>query len=222
MPQTTALHKAFTQFQDWINTNAPAASYRPPANVAAISNFEDKSNLQIPEELRQLLLIADGEARLSAGSIGNWRLMSIGEIQAAWGLLTQLDLKGAFANLDPQASPYLAPLWWSPAWIPFATNDSGGFFCIDNNPPEPIRTGQVLIFFQDWSPRFLVAGNLSAWFERINDDLRSGVYTYDEVEGFTGEAFLWSSLEGKHLLDAHSGKLITQHEEDQDYNGGKH
>jgi hypothetical protein len=36
------------------------------------------------------------------------------------------------------------------------------------------------------------------------------MYTYDEVTGFDGEAFLWSALEGKHLLDNPEGRFIAE------------
>lgn len=163
----------------------------------------------MPDDLRQTLQIADGETRKSAGIMGNWRLMPIAEIQAAWGLLSKLTEKGAFSGQKPAASPYIMDTWWDAGWIPIVTSDTGHYFCIDTRPPEPERTGQVLLFLQDQPERCLVAGSLSAWFFRIAEDLDAGLYSYDPVMGFDGEAFLWSSLEGKHLLDDVEGKLIV-------------
>ena len=56
--------------------------------------------------------------------------------------------------------------------------------------------------------RPLVAGSLNVWLDRINRDLAAGLYTFDEVERFNGEALLSSELEGKHNLDDTLGKLI--------------
>jgi len=217
MNSKLSLPENVTKFQDWMHTHAKGVRFRPPAKPTALTNYEEKSGLQIPGELRQILMVVDGEVNQSAGSIGNWRLMSITEIQAAWGLLTQLNTKGAFERFAPEPSPYLYTAWWSPAWVPFVTNDAGDYFCLDTNPPDPARKGQVLLFFQDRSTRPLVASNLTSWFDRILKDLLNGHYTYYEFEGFNGEAFLWSSLEGKHLLDHHAGKLIAQNDEDCEY-----
>lgn len=209
MPECPPVTDSLSTLQVWMREHAPGVSFRPPADPAAIEHFADKSGLSLPDELVQILLVADGETRKSAGAIGSWRIMPIGEIQASWGLLRQLSAKGAFDNLDPQPSPYLHHTWWHPAWIPFVSSDAGDYFCIDSAPPEPERYGQVLLFLQDQPARPLVAGSLGAWLDRINRELAAGVYAFDEVEGFNGEAFLWSALEGKHLLDDVEGDLVV-------------
>jgi cell wall assembly regulator SMI1 len=184
-------------------------TFRPPADPAAITNFAEKSGLAIPEDLNQELLVADGETRKSAGIIGNWRLLPITEIQAAWGLLTQLTEKGTFAGQEPETPPYIRKAWWHAGWIPVVGSDMGDYFCLDTYPPEPERAEQVLLFLHDRPERPLVAGSLRAWLDRIVRDLDAGVYAYDTEEGFNGEAFMWSALEGKHLLDGGAGKLVV-------------
>ena len=67
----------------------------------------------------------------------------------------------------------------------------------------------MLLFLHEQPERTLAAGSLGAWLDRINRDLAAGLYTFDDVEGFNGEAFLWSALEGKHLLDNIDGKLVA-------------
>jgi len=209
MPEHPSISAPFAKLQAWMDENAPGVTFRPPANPAALDHFSARSGLTLPVDLRQLLLLADGETRKSAGSIGNWRLMPIAEIQAAWGWLTQLAAKGAFSDLSPDPSPYIHSAWWYSGWIPFVSNDDGNYYCIDTQPPDPERCGQVLLFLQDRPMRPLVAESLSAWLERITRDLLAEVYRFDEYEGFNGEAFLWSSLEGKHLFDDIAGKLIV-------------
>jgi len=202
--------KSLDMLQTWAQSHAPGVSFRPPADSAAIANFIDKSSLTIPEELHQLLLRADGETRKSAGLIGNWRLMPIAEIQAAWGLLTKLAEKGAFTDHSPNPSPYIRHMWWHAAWIPIVSSDAGDYFCLDTDPPESQRFGQVLLYLQDRPERFLIAGSLRAWFDRIVQDLHEGIYTYDCEKGFNIEAFMWSALEGKHLFEEIKGTLIVE------------
>jgi cell wall assembly regulator SMI1 len=210
MPDYPPVTESFAKFQAWMLENAPDVNFHPPANPAAIENFSAKSSLNLPEDLRQILLISDGETRKSAGAIGNWRLMPIAEIQAAWGWITRVTAIGAFSELKTQTSPYLNDAWWHPGWVPFVSNDAGDYFCIDTQPPDHDRYGQILLFFQDRPERPLVAASLGAWLDRVIRDLSDGVYTYDEITGFDGEAFLWSALEGKHLLDNPEGRFITE------------
>jgi cell wall assembly regulator SMI1 len=209
MPVQPTLTLTFAKLQAWLKTHATGVSFRSPADSAAIDHFEMRSGLQVPDDLRQILLITDGETRTSAGAIGNWRLLPIAEIQAAWGWLTQLNIKGAFNGLTPNPSPYLQNAWWHPGWMPFVSNDSNAYFCIDTQPPEPSRFGQILLFFHDRPERPLIAASLEAWLDRAIRDLSTGMYNYDEVTGFDGEAFLWSALESKHLLDDIEGKRVV-------------
>lgn len=209
MSQLPTITESFKKIQAWASKQAPDISFREPVDPAAILNFSQKSGLSLPEDLHMILCVADGERRNSAGMIGNWRLMSIAEIQASWGLLKALAEKGAFIGQEAVAPVYIRNAWWDNAWIPFVTSDSGDYFCLDMNPPEPTRVGQVLLFLRDQPERPLVAGSLSAWFDRIARDLESGLYAYDEENGFNAEAFMWSALQKKHLFDGIQGKLIT-------------
>jgi cell wall assembly regulator SMI1 len=140
MPDYPPVTESFAKFQAWMLENAPDVNFHPPANPAAIENFSAKSSLNLPEDLRQILLISDGETRKSAGAIGNWRLMPIAEIQAAWGWITRVTAIGAFSELKTQTSPYLNDAWWHPGWVPFVSNDAGDYFCIDTQPPEHVAT----------------------------------------------------------------------------------
>ncbi|MFZ7104282.1 MAG: SMI1/KNR4 family protein [Peptococcaceae bacterium] len=212
MTDLPSLTLTFAHIQSWMGDRAPGVNLRPPADPAALDNFSAKSGLSLPDDLRELLLIADGETRGSAGMVGNWRMLSIKELQASWGLLDHIARNGAFDGLEAESPPYIRKTWWDSGWIPVASNDMGGYFCLDTNPPEPERAGQVLLFLQDRPERPLVAGSLRAWFDRIARDLDADVYTYDNETGFNGEAFMWSALEGKHLFDEIEGKLMVKND----------
>lgn len=208
--------KSLNELQTWMQQQAPGVSFRPPANPDAIAHFEALSGLSIPDSLRQLLLHMDGETRTSAGMIGNWRLMSIAEIQAAWGYLTQITKKGVFEDLHPKPSPYIQRTWWHPGWIPFTTNDAGDYFCLDTAPPEPQRAGQVILFLSERPERFLIAPSLDAWLDQINGDLAAGIYTYNPEYGFMNEAFMRSALEGKHFFEGKYNLIVKDQNNEED------
>ena len=210
MKDQPQLSSPLAQFISWMQIHVPEVKFLPPATQAAIVNFIKKSGQEIPEDLHQTLLTIDGESLSSAGAIGNWRLMSIAEIQAAWGWLTRLAEKGAFAEQKPKTSPYIRPLWWHAGWIPIVSSDTGDYFCVDTDPLEPSRQGQVLLFIHNQPERILIAGSLPAWFDRIVRDLKAGIYHYTQDVGFNIEAFMWSALEGKHYFDGGEGKLVVR------------
>ncbi len=210
MTEQLYITESFKKLQDWAEAHAPEISFRPPAADSAIDTLAQKIGLPIPDDLRLLLRLADGETKPSAGMIGNWRLMPIAEIQAAWGWISKIAEKGAFEDLSPQTPTYIRPVWWHPGWLLIVSIDAGQYFCLDMDPPDQQRTGQVILFQQDQPERPLVAGSLQAWFDRIARDLESGVYTYDEENGFNGEGLMWSALEEKHLFDDIPGKFVVK------------
>lgn len=209
MAKLLPITESFAKIQAWAREHAPGVRFNPPAKPSALENFSEKSGLPVPEEMSRAWLVADGESRKSAGMIGNWRMMPIAEIQAAWGLLTKITEKGGFSGKEPVKSPYLRQVWWHASWIPVVASDTGHYFCIATDPPEAERSGQVLLFLQDQPERPLVDGSLRAWFDRIRRDLEAGRYAYDPEEGFDGEGFLWSALEGKHLFEDNRGKRVV-------------
>ena len=211
MSNVLTISDSFEKIRTWAETYTHGIILRPPASPEALENFQDKSGLSLPEDLRKLLLMADGESRNSVGMIGNWRLMPIAEIQAVWGLLSKTDEKGAFSGLKPKSSPYISPNWWHSGWIPIVSSDTGDYFCLDTYPPDPKRFSQVILFMQSQPERYLIAAGLDVWLDRIWHDLDSDRYQFDREEGFHGEAFMWSSLEGKHYFDDIDGTLVVNH-----------
>lgn len=209
MPESLPISESFEKIQAWFSQHALDVAFNPPVTRPALENFTQKTGLPLPADLQKILLLADGEPRKSAGMIGNWRLMSICEIQAAWGLLTRIAEKGGFADLEPASSPYIHKAWWHPSWIPLVASDTGHYFCIATNPPEIERSGQVLLYLHGMPERPLIAGSLHAWMASIQRDLYEGIYTYDPDQGFNNEAFMWSALEQKHLFDGDKGKWIA-------------
>ena len=213
MNNSLPILKSFNTIRTWMQQYVLDVHFRPPANPDALAHFEEVSGLVIPDSLRQLLLQADGETHVSAGMFGNWRLMSIAEIQAAWGYLTQITKKGVFNELDPKPSPYITRTWWHPGWIPFITSDAGDYFCLDTDPIEPQRTGQIILFLREHPERYLIATSLDDWLALISQTLFAGFFAYDPERGFNNEAFMCSALEGKHFFEGRRS-LITNEQND--------
>jgi cell wall assembly regulator SMI1 len=216
----TDIRTAFERIRDWSRKNVPDLRFNPPADPEALAQLREALPLPIPQDLQTYLRLSDGERWNSSGVIGNWRLMSIEEILRQWKFMQGLIAQGAFDKNIGAAddSPYIKNYWWNPAWIPVVTSGNGHFFCLDTDPPEPDRFGQVLLFLHDDPARYLVASSLGAWFERIARDLESGLYFHgvDEGDGtplFNNEAFMWSSLEGKHIYDDIPGRRIVRNDD---------
>jgi len=91
MPEYSPLTESYAKIQNWARAHAPSITFRPPAKPADIDNFAAKSGLVIPEDLRQALLVADGETPTSAGMIGNWRILPRRKaLSPVWNRMHQL------------------------------------------------------------------------------------------------------------------------------------
>ena len=137
-------------------------------------------------------------------------------IQAAWGYLTQITKKGVFNELDPKPSPYITRTWWHPGWIPFITNDAGDYFCLDTDPIEPQRTGQIILFLREHPERYLIATSLDDWLALISQTLFAGFFAYDPERGFNNEAFMCSALEGKHFFESRRSLIANEQNDKKD------
>jgi len=69
------------------------------------------------------------------------------------------------------------PVWWSEQWIPFAYDGVGDLQCIDLDPPEGGKVGQVVTYWHDRGEREHVADSLNEWLAHLADDLEAGKYS---------------------------------------------
>jgi cell wall assembly regulator SMI1 len=60
--------------------------------------------------------------------------MTLESILGQWQELKALLDSGDFADLAAAPAPDVQDAWWSPAWIPFATNGAGDHLCLDLVP----------------------------------------------------------------------------------------
>jgi cell wall assembly regulator SMI1 len=69
--------------------------------------------------------------------------------------------------------------WWNINWIPVASDYSGNLYCIDLAPVSSGRTGQIIEFLCEDSPRSLITLSFSDLISKFADDLEKGLYSYD-------------------------------------------
>jgi cell wall assembly regulator SMI1 len=180
-------------------------AFNPGASEAEIARAEQALGVAFPADLREYLLLANGEG-YSEGFIGDWRLLELKFIVSETQFMRRLVEDGSLGDNTNDSTPAIKGLWWNPQWIPIVTSGSGHFFCVDLDPGPEGKVGQVILFLHDDEDRFLVAPSLLAWFERLADDFERGLYEIvtdeDGYQHFNSHALMWSSLEGWRLYDS--------------------
>ncbi|MBN1919825.1 MAG: SMI1/KNR4 family protein [Anaerolineae bacterium] len=180
-------------------------TFNPGARGNEIAAAEAKLGLVFPADLREYLLLANGERWNSAGFVGNWQLLELKFIVNEAQFMRKMVEEGAFGDNTNDATPTIKGLWWNPQWIPIVTSGSGHFFCVDLDPGPEGTVGQIIFFLHDDGGRYLVAPGLRAWFARLAEDFERGLYEIvtdeDGYQHFNSHALLWSSLEGRTLYN---------------------
>lgn len=199
------MHTLWRRLTRWAAACPLDIAFNPGATEAAIAAAEAALGVAFPADLREYLLLADGERWYSEGFIGDWQLLEIKFIvdQAQW--MRRLVAEGTFDDNANEPTPAIKGRWWNPQWSPIVTSGSGHFFCVDLDPGPEGTVGQVILFLHDDTDRFLVAPSLRAWFERLAADFERGLYEIvndeDGYQHFNSHALMWSSLEGQDIYE---------------------
>ncbi len=105
--------------------------------------------------------------------------LTIEEIICEWNVQNELLAGGDFEGLEPEPDAGVAAQWWSPGWIPFASNGGGDLFCVDTAPADGGTRGQVISHSHESGKRKKLAASLGEYLKQIADDLDDGAVYHD-------------------------------------------
>ncbi len=196
--------QAWKRIESWLAEHAPPfhGALSAGASPYALARVEERMQRRLPPQLAESLLIHDGEGFFTpTGLIGGWSLMSAENIARVYCRKRKWIETGDFGDSRGEAHPAIRDAWWHTGWVPFVSSGSGHFFCIDTDPAESGKRGQVFLWLHDDGKRYLAARSLADWFSAIASDMEMGTYSYDEVNGFNHHAFMKSCEEGTELYD---------------------
>lgn len=124
--------------------------------------LEKRLNVKLPDEMKAFYQIHNGQKDdLGVNAfVRNLTLSPISEIIENWAFLQE---EFDPDELELEADQKVKPVLWSPSWIPIAHNGGGDYLCLDTDPEEDGRYGQVLYFWHDWGKRAVEAEHLFAF-----------------------------------------------------------
>ncbi|KAJ6171661.1 hypothetical protein N7470_000728 [Penicillium chermesinum] len=166
-----------------------------------INELEHELDCSLPLELRESLMIHDGQERpgLPTGLLFSVMLLDCEEIvqeRHNWKTVNEDILAAPMprpptsripigaANFSSAKTPSLLALskkaYAHPAWIPLARDWGGNHLAIDLAPGPAGKWGQVIIFGRDYDCKYVVARSWAAFLAMFADDLCSGRAHVDE------------------------------------------
>ena len=163
------MKQQWERLEAWLETHNPVllADLNPPASDADIRELEQKLGVKLPMDFVECLKVHDGQREKSGWLFDGKEFMSTRNILMSWSAWGDLLEDGDFDGKISRPVIGIQSGWWIKEWVPFATNGSGDYLCIDLSPSGNGNSGQVIKVFHDVPDRTLDAICFSAWFDRF-------------------------------------------------------
>lgn len=131
------------------------------ASKTEIDEFEEKINVQLPDDFKDSLQIYNGEIELSDG----YKFLTIGQILKTALMMKELQEQGRFSTYKPKESAIglIQNSWWNRKWIPFAEDGEGNLVCIDLHPGKNGKQGQIIYWERVEGPISSDYGSFFEW-----------------------------------------------------------
>lgn len=144
------------------------------ATQREIRDLEGQVRVTLPLEFKESLAIHNGQS-MGVSLIPDpevdgfgFRLMTTEEIVSEWNRWKELSDMGEFdENISLGADEIRGELWWQEGWIPFAENGSGDSYCIDMNPSQGGKRGQVIVMNHESPRRELLSASFGGWLHML-------------------------------------------------------
>lgn len=181
------------------------ASLNPPATEADISQLETVTGLALPDELKQLYRLHNGESG-NAGLFFGLPFISIDDALAEWKAWDKL--AGSATSLDTSIvsvpANHIKEQYANTRYIPISKDYGGNNIGIDLDPGPDGVSGQVINFGRDEETRFVIAPSLAGFMEFILHHVKNGNYAFEmngDEEDEEPRSFLMKEPANSHFLD---------------------
>ena len=201
------IEEIWERIEIWLKRYAPniLSGFQPGATDEELEHAEAVLGVELPEDLKAWY-------RLHNGSNGRffldgWYLLNVKNLVASWQM--GQDLSGGEDLEVPPAGP-IRRVSWHPRWVPFMSDGSGDYLCLDLAPGPGGQVGQVICQPKGdraWGP---FAPNLSWYLAFFVTELEEGEYGLDQFGAPKSEDRL-STIPVRMGTEQH-GSLVGTHE----------
>jgi cell wall assembly regulator SMI1 len=174
---------------------------RPGASEEQISELEQAIGARLPQEARELYLLADGQEdifkidglasnKVLAPLFGGYEFNSLEDIAGQWASWREIREQYTPAELDDNFNDSVEvrgrdpvhKLYTHESWIPFATDGGGNSLALDLDPTAGGTRGQIIVIGSDEDQRRVLAPCLSAFIAGLAAMLDVGRLTIEPRE----------------------------------------
>ncbi|SEK12577.1 SMI1/KNR4 family protein [Achromobacter sp. NFACC18-2] len=135
----------------------------PPAEEKNLSVLQQTLSVDLPQDFLDFLRGHDGQKGEEDPLFGSYEFLSSSRILDAWEFLKGQSQSSSTADEQVEAEKGVKSIWWDVRWVPFATNGSGDYMCLDMAPTDGGTTGQVISVWHDDGARKIRDASFAAW-----------------------------------------------------------
>jgi cell wall assembly regulator SMI1 len=161
------MHRQWAELEAWLQNNKPAvlADLNPPADIGGIHDLQSSLKARLPDDFIACLQIHNGQKGEAEPLFDQNAFLPIRRMLMSWSTWSELLGDGDFDGRAARPNGAVKPVWWSPGWVPFASNGGGDHLCLDLDPPAQGQMGQVIRVFHDAADRIVIAPGFGSWFD---------------------------------------------------------
>lgn len=181
--QARSVAHSWDRIERWLQAHAPEVppTLRPGASKMQIAAFEQATELALPEDVRESLLIHDGQEESHPGAIVGEPFDPLQKIESTLGYYRQLceeyEQSDASCGLDIDCTSYpvdaIRCRHFNWKWIAMGDWD-GNCYGIDLDPGPNGVSGQVINFGRDEEKKYVLAMSWAHFLEDVADELEAG------------------------------------------------
>ncbi|MGE8468367.1 MAG: SMI1/KNR4 family protein [Pseudomonas putida] len=209
------------RLEKWLQAHLPEVreDLAPGCSEAAITEFEREVGRALPESLKDLYRLHDGQkGAVNAGPFYGLNFLPLAGARSHWESWKSIvdewspaEMTEASAFSSSATPGAVQALYANPYWIPFAYDYGGNHLGVDLDPGARGTVGQVINFGSDEEEKFVVASSVAAFMEWLVDQLESGNFAIRE-EDDGGRSLNTKEPEKFHFLDAVPTLFASQRE----------
>ncbi len=184
------MQEIWTRIENWIKVKAPEVFevIQVGATEAQIRQLEEFLAIKLPEDVKSLYRVCDGQLDYSYGVIEGRELLSLDRIKEEWIVWQELIDAGDFNDengIDLSCEPDLGiqNVWMSKKWIPLTYDGAGNHYCLDLDPAEGGTVGQIITVWHDAPYREIIAPSVRDWLDEYAQALESDKFVFSEEYG---------------------------------------
>jgi cell wall assembly regulator SMI1 len=172
-----AVKTTWQQLENWYQDKAPDVykNLNAGASTEEIKDLQDELGLKLPNDFVASLKVHNGAMELHNG----YQYLTTTQIWKIWSMMRYLDQQGAFSTYKPKAAVkgIIRNTWWNPGWVPFAEDSQGNLICVDLDPGEEGKYGQIIYWERVEGPLTSDYVSFFDWLWQYQRALYRGAYT---------------------------------------------